>query len=247
MTPPNIAESISPEQREAEQPSPSQTPPYQLRRNGAPRYRCETCGSRNCTCVNLIEMRTPVKRLARGADAPAHDLADTETFEEHLRHTTRSIQATNPDVPLVHHVVTTMEKTYSSIGPGVVPPLEITLKAMQGTSPPDCPTYQFKEWTWHEKSGLKFTLAANIPPFSTVNGVWKNRARRHKSSLRYAVLPCYRAPAIATIRRDLSSWRCMSPNGWLVAISHPLGRNVTSDSRNSFDLSREFTHARRVR
>ena len=46
----------------------------------------------------------------------------------------------------------------------MVPPLETTLKAMQGTSPPDCPTYRFKEWTRYYKSGLKFTLAAIIPP-----------------------------------------------------------------------------------
>ena len=164
MTLPNIAESISPEQREAEQPTPSQAPPYQLRRNRAPRYRCGTCGSRNCSCVNLVEVRTPDKRLARGVDAPALDLADIEIFEDHIQHTIRSIHAKDQDVPQVHHVVISIEKTYSSIGPGVVPPLETTLKAMQGTPPSDCPTYRFKEWTWHDKSGLEFTLAAIIPP-----------------------------------------------------------------------------------
>ena len=164
MTLPNIAESISPEQREAEQPTPSQAPPYQLRRNRAPRYRCGTCGSRNCSCVNLVEVKTPDKRLARGVDAPALDLADTEIFEDHIQHTIRSIHAKDQDVPQVHHVVISIEKTYSSIGPGVVPPLETTLKAMQGTPLSDCPTYRFKEWTWHDKSGLEFTLAAIIPP-----------------------------------------------------------------------------------
>ena len=164
MTLPNIAESISPEQREAEQPTPSQAPPYQLRRNRAPRYRCGTCGSRNCSCVNLVEVKTPDKRLARGVDAPALDLADTEIFEDHIQHTIRSIHAKDQDVPQVHHVVISIEKTYSSIGPGVVPPLETTLRAMQGTSPSDCPTYRFKEWSCHDKSGLEFTLAAILPP-----------------------------------------------------------------------------------
>ena len=164
MTLPNIAESISPEQREAEQPTPSQAPPYQLRRNRAPRYRCGTCGSRNCSCLNLIRGRPPDKRLARGVDAPATDSADTETIEDHMQHTIRSIQAKDQDIPQVHHIVITTEKTYSSIGPGVVPPLETTLKAMQETSSSDCPTYRFKEWTWQEKSGLEFTLAAIIPP-----------------------------------------------------------------------------------
>ena len=37
MTLPNMAESMSPEQREKEQPSFPQAPPYQLRRNRAPR------------------------------------------------------------------------------------------------------------------------------------------------------------------------------------------------------------------
>ena len=97
-------------------------------------------------------------------DAPALDLADTEIFEDHIQHTIRSIHAKDQDVPQVHHVVISIEKTYSSIGPGVVPPLETTLKAMQGTPPSDCPTYRFKEWTWHDKSGLEFTLAAIIPP-----------------------------------------------------------------------------------
>ena len=97
-------------------------------------------GSRYHSCVNHVEVRTPDQRLARGVDAPAHGSVDTETSEDHLQHTIRSIQAKDKDVPQVHHVVITIEKTYSSIGPGVVPPLETTLKAMQGTSPSDCPT-----------------------------------------------------------------------------------------------------------
>ena len=89
---------------------------------------------------------------------------NTKTSEDHLQHTIRSIQAKDQDVPQVYHVVITIEETYSSIGPVVVPPLETTLKAMQGTSPPDCPTYRFKEWTRYDKSGLEFKLAAIIPP-----------------------------------------------------------------------------------
>ena len=66
MTLPNIAESRSPEEREAQPPTPSQAPPYQLRRNRAPRYRCGSCGSRYCSCVNLIERKPPDDQLARG-------------------------------------------------------------------------------------------------------------------------------------------------------------------------------------
>ena len=163
MTLPNIAESLSSEQPEAEQTTTSRAPPYLLRHNRTPRYRCGTCGFRNCSCLNLISGKPPDKRLARGVGAPALDTAVTETTEDHMQHI-RNIQAKDQEVPQVHHVVITVEKTYSSIGPAVVPPLETTLKAMQETSPSDCPTYRFKEWTWHEKSGLEFTLTAIIPP-----------------------------------------------------------------------------------
>ena len=163
MTLPNIAESLSSEQPEAEQTTTSRAPPYLLRRNRTPRYRCGTCGSRNCSCVNLISGKPQNKRLARGVDAPAPDTAVTETTDDHMQYI-RNIQAKDQEVPQVHHVVITVEKTYSSIGPTVVPPLETTLRAMQETSSSDCPTYRFKEWIWHEKIGLEFTLTAIIPP-----------------------------------------------------------------------------------
>ena len=35
-----------------------------------------------------------------------------------------------------------VEKTYFSVEPGVVPPLETTLKAMHGISPRNCPSYR---------------------------------------------------------------------------------------------------------
>ena len=138
MTLPNIAESLSSEQPEAEQTTTSRAPPYLLRRNRTPRYRCGTCGSRNCSCVNLISGKPQNKRLARGVDAPAPDTAVTETTEDHMQYI-RNIQAKDQEVPQVHHVVITVEKTYSSIGPTVVPPLETTLRAMQETSSSDCP------------------------------------------------------------------------------------------------------------
>ena len=149
---------------DTQSPTPSQVPPYQLRRNRAPRYRCGTCGSRNCSCVDLIQVKPPDNRFARGVDAPTLTLADTDTSKDHEQHTTWAVQTKNQDVPQVHHIVITIEKTYSSIGPGVVPPLETTLKAMHGTSPSDCPTYRFKEWTRYDKSGLEFNLTAIIPP-----------------------------------------------------------------------------------
>ena len=64
MTLPNIPDTMLPDQQGAEQTSPSQAPPYQLRRNRAPRYRCGTCGSRDCSGVNLVEVITPDKLCA---------------------------------------------------------------------------------------------------------------------------------------------------------------------------------------
>ena len=74
-----------------------------------------------------------------------------------------ALQDTNYEPPVVHHIVITVEKSFSSIESGTIAPLEVTLEAMSNTSPSDCPTYRFKEWTKHEKSGLEFTLAATIP------------------------------------------------------------------------------------
>ena len=139
MTLPNIAERMSLDQQDAEQTSPSQAPPYQVRRNRAPKFRFGTCGSRNCNCVNLVEGRTPDKRLARGTGA-AQDVVDRETSDDYPQHRILAIQAKHQETPSVHQIVITRQKTYSSIGPGVVPPLETTLEAMHKTSPTDCPT-----------------------------------------------------------------------------------------------------------
>ena len=111
-------------------------------------------------------MKSPDNRLARGVHTPTPTptLADTDTSEDHEQYTICTIQTETQNVPQVHHVVITMEKTYSSVTPDIIPPLETTLKAMRETSPSDCPTYQFKEWTRHDKSGLELTLTAIIPP-----------------------------------------------------------------------------------
>ena len=115
MTLPDIAESISPEEREVQPTTPSQAPPYQLRRNRAPRYRCGTCGSRYCSCVNLIERKPPDDQLARGVDALTPILAEENTFEDHEQRTIWAIQTNNPDGPQVHHIHITVEKTYSTL------------------------------------------------------------------------------------------------------------------------------------
>ena len=62
-----------------------------------------------------------------------HKLLNART-SEHPQHRTLALQHRKQEVPpQVHHVVITVETTYSSIKPGVVPPLETTLKAMYST------------------------------------------------------------------------------------------------------------------
>ena len=243
MTLPNIAESRSPQTQDTQSPTPPQVPRYQLRRNRAPRYMCGTCGSRNCSCVDLIQVKSPDNRLARGVHAPTATLADTDTSEDHDQHTICTIQTETQNVPQVHHVVITMEKTYSSVTPDIIPPLETTLKAMRETSPSDCPTYRFKEWTRHDKSGLEFTLTAIIPPLPP-SMVFGDIAPEDTN---IAMILHHRAKTMGTIRRDLPARRCVPPNSGLLATSHLLRRDITSDARNPPNLSRKPTYPSGIR
>ena len=105
-------------------------------------------------------------RLARGAVIPACEFALART-PEHPQHGILAIRAQRQKhgiPPVVRPIIVTIEKTYTSIDSGVVPPPESTLKAMHDSSPSGCPTYRFKEWTCPERGGLEFILAAVIPP-----------------------------------------------------------------------------------
>ena len=167
MTLPEIPETQSPpENRNSEIGPLSQTSRYQLRANRAPRYKCGTCGSCNCTCVKRLACDSPDHRLARGAVIPAREFSMARA-PYHPQHEILTVQAQREKVqtpPLVHHLVITVEKTFTSVEREVIPPLEETLRAMHTTSPSDCPTYRFKEWTPPLRSGLEFTLHAIIPP-----------------------------------------------------------------------------------
>ena len=48
-TPREISENLSPDRPGTEEETSSQVPRYQLRANRAPRFKCGTCGSRNCS------------------------------------------------------------------------------------------------------------------------------------------------------------------------------------------------------
>ena len=167
MTPPEISENLSQDRSGIEEGTYSQAPRYRLRANKAPRYRCGTCGSRNCSCVQLIASEPPDHQLARGAAIPTRELlmARAPEHAQHgilaTRHQTRQ-QELEPS-STVKHIIVTVVKTYTSVEQGVVPPVEVTLKAMHDTSPSDCGHYRFKEWIQHERGGLEFTLPAVIP------------------------------------------------------------------------------------
>ena len=162
MTLPEILESPSPAQSGSREDTSTQSPRYQLQANRAPRYKCGTCGPRNCSCVHQITIEPPDLRLAR-----ACGLALART-PEHPQHGVLAVQTQQQEPktpPTIRHIIVTVEKTYASAESGLVTPLESTLKAMHDSSPSDCPTYRFKEWTNHERGGLEFTLAAVILPF----------------------------------------------------------------------------------
>ena len=166
MTLPQIPESSSPAQSPQLDDNSRQAPRYQLRTNRAPKYKCGTCGSRNCSCVQLVTTETPKQRLARGAAIPNCEFLLAQTAN-HPQHNILNVQAKlhNSNItPTVRHIILTIEKTFTSTESESIPPLESTLKEMHQFSPSDCPTYCFKEWTSHEKGGLEFTLAAIIPP-----------------------------------------------------------------------------------
>ena len=124
----------------------TQAPRYQLRANRAQRYKCGTCGSRNCICIRQIIIEPPNLRLARGAVIPTCELALART-PAHPQQGILAVrtQSQEPELsPIVRHIIVTVEKTYTSTESGVVPPLESTLKAMHDSSPSDCPTYRIK-------------------------------------------------------------------------------------------------------
>ena len=167
MTLPEIPESPLPTESESHDGVPTRAPRYQLRANRAPRYRCGTCGSRNCSCVQLITTEPPNLRLTRGATIPGGELtlARTPEYPQHQILTVRAQQQEPKTPSTIQNIILTVEKTYTSTESGLVPPLESTLKAMHDFFPSDCPTYRFREWTHHDHGGLEFTLAATIPPY----------------------------------------------------------------------------------
>ena len=93
--------------------------------------------------------------MARGAVISTCELS-LARMPDHPQHRILAVQAQRQEhesPPIVSHIFVTIEKTYTSIQSGVIPPLEATLRAMHDPSPSDCPN-RFKEWSSSERSGL---------------------------------------------------------------------------------------------
>ena len=116
----------------------SEGPRYQLRSRRQPRYKCGTCGLRDCVCLLAVNENRRVPTGARGVPP--------ERGEN-----------------LVHRLTVRAEKTYSSLERHGDHPVDTILEklSLPGVAKAPCP--RFKEWTSDGK-GLEFTLATVMPP-----------------------------------------------------------------------------------
>ena len=111
---------------------------YQLRSRRQPRYKCGTCGLRDCVCLLAVNENRRVPTGARGVPPERGE---------------------NP----VHRLTKRAEKTYSSLERHGDHPVDTILEklSLPGVAKAPCP--RFKEWTSDGK-GLEFTLATVMPP-----------------------------------------------------------------------------------
>ena len=116
----------------------SEAPRYQLRSRRQPRYKCGTCGLRDCVCLLAVNENRRVPPGARGVPP--------ERGEN-----------------LVHRLTVRAEKTYSSLERSGDYPVDIILEKLSSPGVAKAPYPRFKEWTSDGK-GLEFTLATVMPP-----------------------------------------------------------------------------------
>ena len=127
------AETENPKSAEA-----SEAPRYQLRSRRQPRYKCGTCGLRDCVCLLAVKENRRVPIGARGVPPEERE-------------------------KLVHRLTVRAEKTYSAVERSGNHPVDVILEklSLPGVEKAPCP--RFKEWTSDEK-GLEFTLPTVMPP-----------------------------------------------------------------------------------
>ena len=115
----------------------SEVPRYQLRSRRQPRYKCGTCGLRDCVCLLAVNENPRVPTGARGVPP--------ERGEN-----------------LVHRPTVRAEKTYSSLERCGDYPVDTILEKLSSPGVAKAPCLRFKEWTSYGK-GLEFTLATVMP------------------------------------------------------------------------------------
>ena len=116
--------------------APPINPRYELRPNRARRYRCRTCGLRDC---NL---------LINGNDQP-------KPLVLAVNESTNSL--------MVHRLVIRAEKTYTGVKRSQSFSIEHIMAKVSESEVTRAPCPRFKEWT-HDHYGLQFTLPITIPP-----------------------------------------------------------------------------------
>ena len=119
---------------------------YGLRRNRIPRYRCGTCGLRNCECNYMVHAGFPIESqgvlLAREQEKPLPS-------------------------GMVDRLVIRAEKTYTGLQRSDTPyPVDYILSKMNDSTIARAPCPRFKEWTY-DLVGLEFTLPITVPPLPT--------------------------------------------------------------------------------
>ena len=113
---------------------------YQLRSKRQPRYKCGTCGLRDCVCLLTVNENW-------GASIGARRVPPEGRKAERLvyRHTVRA------------------EKTYSAVERTGDHPVDTILQKLSSPGVAKAPCPRFKEWTSDGKE-LEFSLATVMPP-----------------------------------------------------------------------------------
>ena len=119
-------------------------PHYGLRRNRVPRYRCGTCGLRDCTCVMALN-KSPTIPLG-SVKAPVDPKPQPFIHNGKL---------------LVSRVVIRAEKTYTGLERESIFPVDVVLEELSKSKIAEEPCPRFKEWT-SDLRGLEFTLAVTV-------------------------------------------------------------------------------------
>ena len=122
------------------------TPHYDLRRNRVPRYRCGTCGFRDCTCVMALH-QSPTIPTGR-AKTPVRPKRQPFIHNGKI---------------LISRVVMRAEKTYTGLERERIFPVDVVPEVLSKSKVVEEPCPRFEERT-SDLRCLEFTLAVTVPP-----------------------------------------------------------------------------------